>query len=912
MFSFVDAVFLWGSQHSWLQPIFDSLEAFSYYLLCFILIHFVRTRKDLNSKKALIVFGVFLFLTGTVHVLSLWSLWLKISWLIPLAQLSSVFLALASALFIIRGIPKALALPSPSQVESLERQVFAEKEIHSKVQLEKMRMEKDLDLLRTKLLELESVLQKEKTRAEQLEKAISNAEEEIKLLPLVMKSSEECQDFYSQLDVTVKKICESTGHEYAEIWVPRADSKVIECFSSCSLSDRFNNLFEISKELRFLPKMGLAGRVWATQSPVAISEISQPMSIELFGFDKIWEKGVRSAIGIPVIQNGKILAVILFFKTAINARCEQNKDWMMIVAEYLNSAIQKHQTQERINKVEEIISQRVREKTIELQNKTEVLEKELEERRRNEAEVKESRENFATLVNSIEGIVWEFDLLTMKYTFVSQQAEKILGYPISDWLDEPSFWEEHTHGGDREMALGFREKVVSSQWNDQCEYRMVSSEGKTLWLREMVSPVIENSMTVKLRGVLLDITSRKEAEAAWHEERNFVSAILDTASALVIILDREGKIVRMNAACEKLSGYREQEIRSKYFYDLLPQQELEGVKSVFKRLLAGQYPANFESGWITKDGSTRDIAWSNTLLTGREHSQTHIIATGVDITKRKEIEKKLQQAVQDLAKSNQELDGYSARMQEANERLMRLDELKSRFISVASHELKTPLTSLKGYVEMVLHEEAGALNAEQKEYLGYVKESTDRLHRLLRELLDISRIEAGQAKMNRERTDLRVLIKEEMALFKAMAQERGTTISMDVDTSLESVICDADKVREVMDNLLSNAIKYTPPGGKIRIFGKNVSEGIEIGVVDTGIGLKKEDQQRIFDPFQHIEKNGFAERVESTGLGLALVKRIVEAHEGRVRVVSEEGKGSTFTVFLPFDMKNKSMAVQSL
>ncbi|MBI3317324.1 MAG: HAMP domain-containing histidine kinase, partial [Candidatus Omnitrophica bacterium] len=194
-----------------------------------------------------------------------------------------------------------------------------------------------------------------------------------------------------------------------------------------------------------------------------------------------------------------------------------------------------------------------------------------------------------------------------------------------------------------------------------------------------------------------------------------------------------------------------------------------------------------------------------------------------------------------------------------------------------------------------------------REYLRYVKESTDRLHRLLRELLDISKIESGQAKMHRDRTDLRVLTKEEITLFKAHAQEKGIALVMNVETDLNQIFCDADKIREVMDNLLSNAIKYTPAGGKVKIFARNLENRVELGVEDTGIGIKKEDQQRIFDPFQHIEKNGMAEREESTGLGLTLVKRIVEAHGGEIHVESQEGKGSTFTVYLPLDMKQKKL-----
>jgi PAS domain S-box-containing protein len=396
---------------------------------------------------------------------------------------------------------------------------------------------------------------------------------------------------------------------------------------------------------------------------------------------------------------------------------------------------------------------------------------------------------------------------------------------------------------------------------------------------------------------------------AWQEERNFVSAVLDTASAVVMILDSTGNILRMNRACERISGVTEKDVAGQCFWDMfLVPGEVENVRNIFKRLLAGQFPANYESSWVAKDGTRRAIAWSNTVLTRREKDMQHVIATGVDITPRKEAEEKLQEAIGDLARTNRDLDKYSAELVEANRRLKKLDELKSHFISAASHELKTPLTSLKGYVEMVLNGEAGPINDEQKEYLTYVKESTDRLYRLLRDLLDISKIESGQVKMHRDPTDLRSLIKDEISLFKGQARDKETGLSMEVDPLLNNVVCDADKIREVLDNLLSNAIKYTPARGQVKITARNADGGgVLIEVRDNGIGIKKEDQLRIFDPFQRIPKPAMETDEESTGLGLTLVKRIVEAHGGEIRVQSEEGKGTLFTVLLPHDFKQEDL-----
>jgi signal transduction histidine kinase len=251
-----------------------------------------------------------------------------------------------------------------------------------------------------------------------------------------------------------------------------------------------------------------------------------------------------------------------------------------------------------------------------------------------------------------------------------------------------------------------------------------------------------------------------------------------------------------------------------------------------------------------------------------------------------------------------ERKGTEERLKQANERLKKLDELKSNFISAASHELRTPLTAIKGYVAIVLQERVGKLNDQQKEFLGYVKDSTDRLHRLLDDLLDLSRIESGRVEMRMTLTDLNLLLKEEVMIFKVQADNKGILIESEIEPSLKKIYCDADKVREVMDNLISNSIKYTPKNGKIKVSARNEGNRVYIEVRDNGIGIKEEDQMRVFEPFQRINRDE-TEDEEGVGLGLALVKRIIEAHGGVIEVKSTEGKGSVFAIRLPVEKRGE-------
>ena len=288
----------------------------------------------------------------------------------------------------------------------------------------------------------------------------------------------------------------------------------------------------------------------------------------------------------------------------------------------------------------------------------------------------------------------------------------------------------------------------------------------------------------------------------------------------------------------------------------------------------------------------------------------HIGAQIGRVVERGRAEENLRQAYDNLemlvAQRTQELSKTVAELKVANERLKQIDQMKSDFISAASHELRTPLTAIKGYVALVLKGKVGVVNEKQTEFLNYVKDATDRLHRLLNELLDISRMESGKVQPNLTETDLAGLLREEVGIYEVQAQDKQIRITLEIDPDLKSIVCDCDKIREVAGNLIHNAIKYTPAQGSILIRAANAPEGVQVDVQDTGIGILEEDQKKIFEPFQMIAKTE-ASSEESTGLGLTLVKKIIDLHHGSISVRSQRGKGSRFTFVLP-EGKARQMA----
>lgn len=883
-------------QAIWFYAAADILLVLVYYFAFTSLTLLLRKKPGLNNRWSLVFFGVFFLFAGTLHAFNVLAPWYRVYWIQSIFKLMTAVMGLAALIVMIRFVFKMLSLPDTQRLRGMIKKTTRRITVYRKawkgLQEKQKKLEASLNEKDQALIERNKAFEKEAAERKQLQNGIS-------FLPGLMKEVSEAGDFHTALEIVLKRMCEGMGWDYGEVWVPRTEGKVLESSSVWYGAESLKGFHEVSRELRFPPGIGLPGRAWALKRPIWMQDVTDHTSQEFMRFSLTEEFGFKSALSVPVMAQDKLSAVLVLFAHSSRPEEEWSLHLVNTIAAQLGSVVRRKFAEEALSEAYEQLEKRIKERTEGLTKINETLRQEIAERKVTEEALKNSEKNYLTLVNSIDGIVWEYDLQNQKFLFVSEQAERILGYPVEAWLGDSTFWQDHIHGKNREAAILLRAHVADKKQGDQFEYRMISSDGRVIWFRDMVTVVVENGRTVRLRGVMVDITDEKHVEEALNQERNFASAVLDTAGALVMILDPEGRIVRFNRAWEQASGYALAEVKGKYLWDLfLVPEEVGKIKAIFTRLLAGQFPATYESYWVAKDGSRRIVSWSNTVLLNRDNSIAHIIATGIDFTKRKEAEEKLKEAVSNLARSNEELDRYSGELKGANERLQKLDELKSHFISAASHELRTPLTAIKGYAETIAQEEAGPLNRKQKEFLNYIREATERLHRLLTELLDISRIESGRVKMEVSETNLRDLLKEELTIFKPQATEKEQSLVLETDNELRIIYCDADKIREVMDNLISNAIKYTPRRGTIKIRARNFREGVQIDVEDTGIGIRKENLSQIFEPFQHIEKNG-TDYEESTGLGLTLAKRIVEVHEGEIRVQSEEGRGSKFTVILP-------------
>jgi len=243
------------------------------------------------------------------------------------------------------------------------------------------------------------------------------------------------------------------------------------------------------------------------------------------------------------------------------------------------------------------------------------------------------------------------------------------------------------------------------------------------------------------------------------------------------------------------------------------------------------------------------------------------------------------------------LNTLAAELQEKISALERLDETRREFVANVSHELRTPLSIIQGYTEALMDGMAGT-EAERTKYLAEVHEEILRLRRLVTEILDLRKIEAGGVELKRQSISLEHLAGKVYGQFYALAENKQITVSLDFAPGLYTVNADPDRIRQVLINLLDNAVRATPPGGRVKVELSEYGDTVQVSVIDSGPGIPREEQPLIWERFYKVDKSR-TRTGGGTGLGLAIARQIIEAHGGSIGVSSKPGQGSTFYFTIP-------------
>lgn len=363
------------------------------------------------------------------------------------------------------------------------------------------------------------------------------------------------------------------------------------------------------------------------------------------------------------------------------------------------------------------------------------------------------------------------------------------------------------------------------------------------------------AFTAMLGAVQLSAHARARSEARFR-------ALLESAPDAGLIVDEGGRIVQANT-------------RAATLFDV-PADELEGtpVQAIAPDSVLGRPPAEWD--W------TERLDVNATARSGRVFPM-EVSASPIQTDEGLLVSL----ALRDVSEWHEMVS-----------RLRDADRLKSEFVSTVSHEMRTPLTIIREFSSIVVDGEAGPLNAEQTDHLETVIRNCDRLTGLIGDLLELARLESGKYRMDRRQTRLEPVLVACAEDFDPVATGAGLRLELRCEDGLPEVLCDADRVTQVLVNLLGNAVKFTPAGGTITVVAERVEGAVAVHVVDTGIGIAEEHQPMIFGAFVQVGRED-GPGVRGTGLGLNVARQIVELHGGRLEVTSRLGEGSRFTFTLP-------------
>jgi PAS domain S-box-containing protein len=409
----------------------------------------------------------------------------------------------------------------------------------------------------------------------------------------------------------------------------------------------------------------------------------------------------------------------------------------------------------------------------------------------------------------------------------------------------------------------------------------------------------ELAKTNKLLGGLTSDLEQMNREL--FRERDFINAVLETAGSLVVVCNREGKIERFNHWCEIISGYTFKEVQGQFMWDmLLAEDDITEVKAVFARIIAGEYPIESESRWLTSDGRSKTIAWSTTALHDDEGEVSHIIRTGIDVTERKlaeeeirvlneRLERRVQERTAQLYEANNELKHSKERAEAAN-------RAKDQFLAVLSHELRTPLNPVLATVQAL--EEDELMVDELRPWLDIIRRNVELEARLIDDLLDLTRIAQGKLQLNIDTVEVHALIHNVLEICAADIHTKRLQINQQLRAGNAFCRGDSARLHQVLWNIIKNAIKFTPSDGVITIQTENVEGWLRVVISDSGIGIEPEVLPHIFDAFEQG-----SERVTrifgGLGLGLAITRTLVDLHGGSITAESGgPGQGAIFTVEL--------------
>jgi PAS domain S-box-containing protein len=496
------------------------------------------------------------------------------------------------------------------------------------------------------------------------------------------------------------------------------------------------------------------------------------------------------------------------------------------------------------------------------------LEKDVTGEKQAQLALKESEEKLKSVIDTSTDLIFMIDrnyqlLLANRTMILDKSLQEITGKSIFE-----IFPPIHST-----QFLQNLNKIFETGHNISMEENININNTK-LYFSTNISPIKdEKGEVTAASGIVRDITHLKMAEAALIEsEERFRAVFEGSADGILVVNPITRQFYTCNSALCKMLGYSLEEIKNMRIADIHPVKDLPRMIQEFEKAASQDVKLTTDAPVRRKDGSiiTVEINASHANFGG----ETYIVGLFRDVTERKKQEDQKMEI----------------------ETLKRLNQARSELLSNVSHELRTPLTTVKGSIESLIQKDVKWSKKQQREFLKDANRETDHILILIRELLDMSRIESGRLTLNKRDCTIQDILDAANARLKAITNKHR--LEQRVPDGLPRIYVDPVRIGEVITNLVENATKFSAEGSRITIEAGKIESNMVISIVDEGIGMNAEIQKRLFNRFYQAA-NGTSGKSRGTGLGLSICKGIVEAHGGKIWVESELGKGSKFSFSLP-------------
>jgi len=545
-----------------------------------------------------------------------------------------------------------------------------------------------------------------------------------------------------------------------------------------------------------------------------------------------------------------------------------------------------------VNKKGEIIPLEISVSTYKVKGKVigiEIIHRDITERKKMEEELRESEERLRNLYESVPDALAVYVGKEGHLTEYNKAFKKHYGYTDEELKDKTFL--DFVHPDYHAMLIEeYRKEHPEEKLPFRCEIDGINKKGESIPMEISAGPYKKKGRIIGINVMNRDISERKRVEEALRGLLEFQNKVIDTADVWINLLDAEGNVTLWNLAAELISGYSREEVvgHRKIWEWLYPDPKYRAeifaqAKKIIEKRGRMENDEYDETTIRCKDGTSKTIRWYDNSILDERGKPAGSIAVGIDITERKEMERKLQEYAEHLEDM---VEQRTKELRESQERLIKAERLAAigELATMVGHDLRNPLSAIQNACYYVKTKFGASKDEKMRKMFAVVGKEINHANKIVNDLLDFSRVKKPELK----KVDIIPSIRDALTQLEFPENITITTKYSEIPT----IEADPDQLRRIFQNIALNGIQAMPNGGKLTVSTRKNGNFVDVAFTDTGVGIPKENMDRLFTPL-------FTTKAQGVGLGLAICKNLAESHNGRIEVKSKVDEGSTFTVKLP-------------